>query len=191
MKQKLRNDIRQRRRILDGPTRASHDQSINRHLVQLAAQRGAKSLAAFFAFDGEPDLKPALTELAGRGVRIALPVIIETDGVKNLQFRAWDPETALVKNPFGIEEPADSEVIPLAGLDLVMLPLVAWDRQGNRLGMGAGYYDRLFAEGTGKDHPRRVGVAYGIQETGELPADPWDVPLHEIITEKGRFTCAG
>ena len=189
LKSRLRTEIRQRRRALARTARESADQAINQTLLQLVENTGCTSLSAFRQFDGEPDLRPALDVLSRRGLHIVLPVIVGAAAKPRLQFRAWSPATPLEKNFFGIEEPAGDEVVLPQDLDLVLLPLVAWDERGNRLGMGAGYYDRALAPVADCKHPLRVGVAYGLQRVDQLPADPWDIRLHQVITENGGFTC--
>jgi 5-formyltetrahydrofolate cyclo-ligase len=123
-------------------------------------------------------------------VQIALPVIVRTPDAPELQFRSWNPGMVLDKNHFGIDEPAAGEPVSLSDLDLVLLPLVAWDENGQRLGMGAGYYDRILTDVKACMRPMRVGVAYEAQKVPRVPTDPWDVRLHRLITEKGVFTCA-
>ena len=189
LKGHLRKEIRQRRRALARTDRQSADQAINQTLLDLVEKTGCASLSAFRPFDGEPDLRPALDTLSRRGLRIALPVIVGAAAEARLQFRAWHPAMLLEKNDFGIEEPAGDEIVLPQDLDLVLLPLVAWDERGNRLGMGAGYYDRALAAVADCKRPLRVGIAYGIQKVDQLPADPWDVRLHQVITEDGGFTC--
>lgn len=189
MKHRLRLECRQRRRALGRTLRISNNRAINQAVQELVALTGTTTLAAFFPFDGEPDVRPALDILARRGIRVALPVIVDEASGEHLQFRLWDPDIALVKNPFGIEEPGEGDVIHLADLDLLLMPLVAWDQQGNRLGMGAGYYDRALESLADSTRPRRVGIAFEVQKVAGIPADPWDVRLHEVITENGRFTC--
>ena len=190
LKRLLRSDVRQRRQRLDRASRTAHDQAINLALLDLVERTGANSLAAFWSFDGEPDLGPALDILARRGLQIALPVLVDESGGKGLRFQVWNPAETLVKNRFGIAEPGEGAEVSLSDLDLVLLPLVAWDDQGHRLGMGAGYYDRALAQLAESSRPRRIGIAYDVQKVPEVPHDSWDVPLHEVITENGRFTCA-
>jgi len=145
-KARLRAKIRQHRKAIDPAVRRELDRSINQALVALAESIGSHSLSAFWPFDGEPDLRPALTELSRRGIRIALPVVVNTPGALSLEFRAWRPAMPLKKNLFGIGEPGGAEAVQLKDLDLALLPLVCWDGQGGRLGMGAGYYDRALAD---------------------------------------------
>jgi len=189
LKSRLRKELRHRRRSLDHTTRQSADSMINRTLIELAEKSGCASLSAFLPFDGEPDVRPALQMLHRRGVRIALPAIVNAPAAAELQFRSWNPGLPVEKNLFGIDEPVDSEILPVQDLDVVLLPLVGWDENGGRLGMGAGYYDRALSPVADCDRPLRWGVAYAVQKVALIPTDAWDVSLHLVITENGGFTC--
>jgi 5-formyltetrahydrofolate cyclo-ligase len=194
-KSELRKSARQRRASLADDLRHHLDAAINRHLLDLAERLRPAQIAAFRAFDGEPDLAPALRELEGRGVRLALPVVqrdpthAEGAGGARICFRRWSDGSELRPNRFGILEPVGTLDVGLAELDLVLVPLVAWDASGGRLGMGASFYDRLFQPVAGEPRPLRVGVAYGVQEVDRVPLEPWDVPLHMILTENGCLDC--
>jgi 5-formyltetrahydrofolate cyclo-ligase len=181
--------VRAQRRNLDAASRARWDQLINSETLKLVEQECAGSLAAYLPFDGEPDLRPALDILARRGVRIALPLVTKEPAPGHLVFRAWTPANPLATGPFGIDQPVGGEGVSPQELELLLMPLVAWDEQGHRLGMGAGYYDRALAACADSAYPKRIGIAYALQKHPGLPADPWDVGLHEVITECGRFTC--
>lgn len=105
-----------------------------------------------------------------------------------LHFSLYQPADKLQPNQYGILEPLSSAPhIALEKLDIVMTPLVAFDRQGHRLGTGGGYYDRTFAALQGK--PRLVGMAYSMQEADPLPSDEWDVKLYGVVTEKSLLVC--
>ncbi len=93
------------------------------------------------------------------------------------------------KSRFGIPEPVRSPEIPVCDIDLLLMPLVGWDESGNRLGMGAGFYDRVLAPLSQSDVPIRAGVAYQLQKVPIMPIDPWDIRLHMILSETGWFTC--
>ena len=189
-KAELRREFRQRRSNLTPSQRESQNQAINSYVVSLVQEFGAKSISAFLPFDGEPDLRPALSKLVREGVDVSLPVICgDSPGTQSLEFRHWHPEMTLARSVFGIEEPGHEETMPLRELEVLFIPLVAWDRHGNRLGMGAGYFDRALSTISNSNFPQRIGVAYSIQQAECLRADPWDVRLHEVITENGRFTC--
>jgi 5-formyltetrahydrofolate cyclo-ligase len=102
-----------------------------------------------------------------------------------LRFAPWPAGAALRRNRYGITEPRGiRHHLAAARLDLVIMPLVAFDADGNRLGMGGGYYDRALAR---RNHRRiLVGVAFSVQQSPAVPALPWDVPLDIVITEQGR-----
>ncbi|GAA4776737.1 5-formyltetrahydrofolate cyclo-ligase [Stakelama sediminis] len=112
------------------------------------------------------------------GAELALPHVTSREG--RIRFLAWHPDHGLAKGPFGLHQPhADSAVVTP---DIILTPLVAFDLSCNRLGQGAGHYDRAFA-----DFPDawRLGIAWSVQQVEKLPVDPWDVPLHGIATERG------
>ena len=169
--------------------RAELDQAINRHLVEYARTARLSDIAAYLAFDGEPDVLPALEQLAEEQVTIALPVVQDHEGRSLMTFRQWTRDCALEPNRFGILEPVGTPEIPPLRFDVVLVPLVGWDRRGSRLGMGASFYDRAFQPFAQNPRPMRMGVAYEAQHCGEIPLDPWDIPLHAMLTEKGWFTC--
>ncbi len=93
----------------------------------------------------------------------------------------------MVRNRFGIPEPAEGPFRDPERLEIVLTPLVAFSTNGMRLGMGAGFYDRAFAflRRDPEAGPWLVGVAYALQQVDSLPADPWDVPLAAVLTERG------
>lgn len=99
-----------------------------------------------------------------------------------MSFHHWTDQ-AFVPGPFGIQQPSAGS--PVLTPDIILTPLVAFDRAGRRLGQGAAYYDRAFAA---LPEAWRVGVAWSVQETECVPVDPWDVPLHAIATEKEWIT---
>lgn len=135
-------------------------------------------IAAYLPVAGEAD--PALLVAAAidRGWRLALPRVTRRDA----PMRFLDGAAPREAGPLGLTQP----IATAAALapDLILTPLVAFDARLDRLGQGAGFYDRAFA-----DHPRalRIGVAWSIQQAPTVPTDPWDVPLDALITEKGWF----
>ncbi|UVO52118.1 5-formyltetrahydrofolate cyclo-ligase [Sphingomonas sp. SUN019] len=134
------------------------------------------TVASYVPVRGEADPTPLARAAVAAGCVIALPHV--TDRTAPLRFLAWDTEAALVAGPMGLHQPAESaeELAP----DIVLTPLIAFDRRLGRLGQGAGYYDRAF---TRFPDAHRIGVAWSVQEVGEVPTDPWDVALHAIATE--------
>ncbi|MFA5631915.1 MAG: 5-formyltetrahydrofolate cyclo-ligase [Porticoccaceae bacterium] len=187
-KQAMRRAMRQMRRALPAAKQREACEALARHLGQQAFFQNASHIAFYMPSDGEIDPGSAL-ELAHRaGKTLYLPVL---DILKDdlMHFVPWQPGEPLVKNRYGILEPVHtgSNSAPLARLDLVCLPLVAFDPSGNRLGMGGGFYDRTFAQpAKGLPHkPLLVGLAHHFQQAESLPCDPWDVPLHAVATDQG------
>lgn len=189
LKKQLRKDIRQRRSAIAPEQRENWNALINRNLEAYVRQHQPRQVAAFLAFDGEADILPALTVLAQLGVKLALPVVTDAPGKSVITMREWHPADALAPNRFGIAEPANSPEVHVTDIDLVLVPLVGWDRAGNRLGMGASFYDRLFQPFVERDRPTRMGVAYELQRVDSIPSEPWDIRLHGILTENGWSSC--
>ena len=135
-------------------------------------------VASYQPIGGEADPAPLVAAAVAKGCALALPHV--TSRAEPIRFLRWDPSLPLKSGPFGLRQPAAdlTQVAP----EVILTPLVAFDRQLNRLGQGAGHYDRAFAA-----HPAawRVGVAWSMQQVEALAADPWDVPLHAIVTELG------
>ena len=136
--------------------------------------------------DGEIDLWPLIHKAWKLGKNVYLPAL-HKPGLERMVFVKYEQHSHLIRNRFGIPEPQYSrrKVIAHHSLDLVLMPLVAFDQKGNRLGMGGGYYDRTFAylnTRTRWNKPKLVGTAYDFQEVDSLPSDPWDVPLDGIVT---------
>jgi len=185
----LRKRIRQERALLAPSQRQTWDSEINNHLLNYVAQTQPRVVAAFLAFDGEPDLAPALIQMERQGLRLAVPVIRAAPGRSDMCFRQWSPGSDMRPNRYGIPEPVGTLDVRLGEIDLALVPLVAWDAQGGRLGMGASFYDRFFQTVADQRQPYRLGVAYQLQQVERLPLDPWDIRLHGILTEDGCFSC--
>jgi 5-formyltetrahydrofolate cyclo-ligase len=143
-------------------------------LLPLLDRGGA--ISGYVALRGEPDIADVLLRAREGGTTVALPHV---GGDRRMHFARWHPHAILTAGALGIPQPdaGDEEVVPA----IVLTPLVGFDRAGHRLGQGAGYYDRWFAA-----HPEamRVGIAWSMQEVPALPHDPWDMPLHAVVTEK-------
>lgn len=140
-------------------------------------------VAAYVPITGEVDPMPLLCELAYKGQAIALPVVEERDAP--MSFRAYFPDDALEKNPYhGFMQPLDGA--EYVSPDVLLVPSVAFDSRGFRIGMGKGYYDRTleFLANLG-EQTRTVGLAYSCQQVGYVPSESHDVALDMIITEKG------
>ena len=149
-------------------------------LAQHAPPKGA-IIAGYWPMGDEMDPRPLMLALASRGHALALPVTPPRG--QPLAFHAWAPGAALRPGPMGTSEPvAGEELRP----DVVLVPLLAFDRAGQRLGYGGGYYDRTLAALPGA---KAIGIAYAGQEMPEVPAGPQDIRLSLIATEGGVIIC--
>ncbi len=154
-----------------------------RRVTEQAAALGlgpGVAVSAYWPMREEMDVKPLMEELARLGCAIALPVVMGKG--KPLIFRRWRPGMVLQSGTFGLSEPdaGEPEVTPR----IVFAPLLAFDRQGRRIGWGAGFYDRTLAGLRARGPVTAVGVAYAAQEIAEVPADAFDQPLDWIATER-------
>ena len=149
-------------------------------LAQHAPPKGA-IIAGYWPLGDEMDPRPLMLALASRGHALALPVTPPRG--QPLAFRAWAPGAALRPGPMGTSEPvAGEELRP----DVLLVPLLAFDRAGRRLGYGGGYYDCTLAALPGA---KAIGIAYAGQEMPEVPAGPQDFRLPLIATEAGVILC--
>lgn len=149
------------------------------HLSSVLAGYRGVPLAGYAQMRTEIDPTPAMEEAAAHGL-VGLPVI-EGAG-QPLKFRAWTPDCTMIDGPFGAKVPERGDWITP---EIVIVPLVAFDREGGRLGYGGGFYDRTL-EGLRAVKPTlAIGFAYAAQEMDVLPLEPTDQPLDLIVTEQG------
>ena len=191
LKSRLRKEIRCKRAGIEEAQRKHWDADINQHLDIYTRQAGPVVVAAYLAFDGEPDLLPSLSMLEDRGVKLALPVVQDAPDKAVIAFRHWTLTSEMQQNRYGISEPAGTREIRVTDIDLVLFPLVGWDKTGGRLGMGASFYDRLFQPFSELRRPVRMGIGYELQYVECIPSEPWDIRLHGVLSENGWFTCKG
>lgn len=185
----LRAQLRRRRRALGDARQAQAAAELAMQLQRLPAFVRARRVAFYLANDGEIDPGPALANALERGAKCYAPVM--GDG-KILRFAAVTRRSEFRAGRFGIAEPvADAaDCIDAAGLDLALLPLVGFDRRGNRLGMGGGFYDATFAAAGATAAPLLVGLAHEMQRVDAIAADAWDMPLAAVVTERRVYDCA-
>jgi len=142
---------------------------------------GADSVVAgYWPMAGEMDVRPALVLLDRVGCLTALPEVVEKG--RPLRFRAWVPGEDLVEGPHGTAHPLVTA--PPMRPDVVLVPLLSFDRAGYRLGWGGGYYDRTLEALRKSGNVVAVGAAYSAQEVDQVPKDAFDQVLDWVITEK-------
>ncbi|MBU0556340.1 MAG: 5-formyltetrahydrofolate cyclo-ligase [Alphaproteobacteria bacterium] len=135
-------------------------------------------IAIYRAMGSEAPTEAMIDFLHERGFPLCLPRLGKTVA-EDMEFADWSPDDILVPGQLRIPQPAPqaATVTP----DIVLTPMVGFDRTLNRIGHGAGYYDRAFAK---LPNARRIGMAWSCQMVDALPTEPWDVPLHMVITEQ-------
>jgi 5-formyltetrahydrofolate cyclo-ligase len=150
------------------------------HVLREVPPPAEAVVSGFWPMGQEIDIRPLLLALHGRGHSIVLP---ETPKRGNpLIFRLWYPGAAMVRERFGTSRPDGEVRVP----DFFLVPLLAFDRRGYRVGYGAGYYDRTLGGLPGR---YRLGVAYAAQELDEVPAGAYDERLDAVATERGVIFC--
>jgi len=145
------------------------------------------TVSAFWPSKGEIDVLPLLHDLHGRGHVCVLPVVVARGCP--LIFRRWGPDTRLTPGNFGIPVPPQSadSLAP----DVLIVPLLAFDRDGHRLGWGAGFYDRTLAGLRAARRVTAIGVAFAAQEVARVPRGPHDQPLDWVVTEAEAIRTGG
>lgn len=190
-KSSLRKHYRAIRRQISTEKKLLASCSLVEVFLNASRDKSQKNIAVYLAVDGEINLQPLIKALWQLQYSVFLPVIdIDTQILSFVQYNA---STTMKKNQYGIEEPKNiSTDIFAKNLDLVLMPLVAFDHLGARLGMGKGFYDRSFEFCRDKHNkPLLIGVAYACQCAQQLPVDPWDVPLDGVLTEKELLVFSG
>jgi 5-formyltetrahydrofolate cyclo-ligase len=181
-KDTLRRDLRLRRRqfVTGTDLHQLRVHGIVMARIALEAASQATRVACYLSNPYEVDAMPILQLACARGIMTALPHIGEREGP--MRFLRWQPGGRLATGPYGIPQPMkDAEELEP---DAIISPLVGFDRAGNRLGQGGGFYDRAFAA---FPEARRIGLAWSVQESDAVPVDSWDERLHVVVTERERI----
>jgi 5-formyltetrahydrofolate cyclo-ligase len=189
-RRELRQRLADQRRALKPAERIAAAQGLRRSLEQLPEYLTDARVAGYWASHGELPLNLVIPPLAARGQQFLLPVIGKG---RRLRFAPWQSGEEVQPNRYGIPEPvAPRELLEPFQLDLVLVPLLGFDRRGHRLGHGGGYYDRSFAflnEQARPTEPLLVGIAYHFQELEIVNKEPWDVALDFIATDRELIDC--
>jgi len=182
-KQQLRRTCRQARKALGEAARQQASLAICEHIAAWPVFQRAGCILAYMPIPGEADLTPLLARQPHK--QWLLPRILPEDGHRML-FHPYDP-ARLVRHPFGMAEPAaDLPVIPPGQVELALVPGLAFDRAGRRLGYGGGYFDRFLCAFTGAS----LGVTFQALLLDRLPCGEYDVPVGWVVTEAGLCRAA-
>jgi 5-formyltetrahydrofolate cyclo-ligase len=186
----LRKTLREKRAAMSPADRIAAATSLAERLEDIPEFLTDTNVAGYWAIDGELPLAAILGGLRARGQVYHLPVI---DEHKRLKFALWWPGMDIATNRLGIPEPVatDASLAPDA-LDVVLVPLLGFDRRGHRLGFGGGYYDRSFSFLRDLERPSKpllVGIGYALQEVDRIEPEDWDVRLDYVATEHELIDC--
>ena len=180
-KKTLRQEALARRDRIPEKQRVIISQKLVNELQKLLAILNGKTVAGFWPIKSEIDPRPIMLALKEHGITLALPAIINKT---KMVFRIFEDEGKLVDMGFGTIGP--SEEAKIVEPETLLVPLSAFDSKGNRIGYGAGYYDRAIASLRENGHnPLLIGLAFDCQEVSSIPAEPHDQKLVMILTESG------
>lgn len=180
-KKTLRQEALARRDRMRQEQRVIISQKLVDELQKLLAILKGKTVAGFWPIKSEIDPRPIMLALKEHGFKLALPAIIDKT---KMVFRIFEDEGKLVDMGFGTVGP--SEDAQIVAPETLLVPLSAFDSKGNRIGYGAGYYDRAIASLRENGHnPLLIGLAFDCQEVSSIPAEPHDQKLAMILTESG------
>ena len=183
MQSGLRRHGAQARRQLTAEYRSLASRRIAERFLSSRYFLSARTLACYISVGAEVDTTAIIERAWCANKRIFVPV---TEPGRLLSFRLLEPDTQLVRNDFGLWEPEPGETIAAANIDVVATPLVAFDDQRHRIGMGGGYFDSTFAFLGRRRHwcrPKLIGLAFDCQRVEKIQPNPWDIRLYRVFTE--------
>lgn len=190
-RKQLRKQLRTARQNLSRGAQKQASRRLARRIGQSSLFTRSRHIAFYLAADGEIDPSPLIARCRKLGKHCYLPVLHRWPST-HMSFQRLLPQQRWIRNSFGIREPKPNRRLQIKPwrLDLVLMPLVGFDAQGNRLGMGGGFYDRTFAFKHRRSHwqtPVLIGLAHDCQKTSSLPVASWDIPLDGIVTDREQL----
>jgi 5-formyltetrahydrofolate cyclo-ligase len=184
-KRKLRRERRAARAKLGDAVRQRASERIAHHVIYSHCLQRSRRIACYLPMADEVDTWPIIARAWRMKKKIYAPI---TRRNRLLTFREIRPESDLVTTDFGLLKPVSGQEVGARELDLVLVPMVAFDDERQRLGMGGGYYDRTFSFLRARRslfRPKLVGLAFACQRVDKIPLNPWDIRLYRVITELG------
>jgi 5-formyltetrahydrofolate cyclo-ligase len=175
----LRTKARANRAAVLNSLRPDAARTVAEHFFRAVTLKPADIVAGYWRIKDEMDIQPILVRLMDTFQPVCLPVVLGDE--EPLELRLWEQGAPLYEAGFGTLAP--SELAPKVEPDVVLMPLLGFDKRGTRLGYGGGYYDRTLERLSRR--PRLIGIAYAAQELEDIPREAHDVPLDTVITEKG------
>jgi len=175
LKADLRKQIRERKSRYDSATLARMSREIIHRLLSHNRIRRAKTVMMYSSLADEVDTKEALDRLIDIGKRVVLPVVT---GADSMELRLYTGKDCLARGSFGIEEPQGERFTALETIDVAVVPGMAFDADGNRLGRGRGYYDRFLSSAP---YIYKVGICFDFQKVEAVPITPNDIRMDEVL----------
>lgn len=177
----IRETILARRDSLSASERSDYSKQLAHHGKEAINFAPHTIISGFLPIRSEVDLQPLMQFLRQKGARLCLPVVLDR---QTICFREWVDGVELINTGFGTRGPGPDATV--LDPDILLVPLSAFDAKGNRIGYGAGHYDRAIARLHQKGrNPTLIGIAFDCQEVANVPFEPHDVALHAILTESG------
>ncbi|WOF16116.1 5-formyltetrahydrofolate cyclo-ligase [Methanoplanus sp. FWC-SCC4] len=179
LKNQTRDIMRQRREALTPEERKNKSETICRHVFN--AIKPGETVMCFSSKEIEVNTTPLMEMLLSNDYPVVVPIIVKEDVSLRLSYiKSLD---VLVPSTFGVPEPIGNEIpVPEGAVDIILLPMLGFDRNGGRLGYGAGYYDRFLEK---NPEIKKIGIAFACQEAEKIPLEDNDVLMDIIITEDG------
>ncbi len=187
LKQKIRNIYNKKREQLTLSQKNEYNERICQKMRTCPEYQTSAVILAYSPLPQEVDITPILTHALKHNKQLILPAVNKINHELDL-YQVHNLTTDLIKGPFKTKEPkSKSYLFPKTKIDLIFVPGIAFDKAGNRLGYGHGYYDKLLANLT----CAKIGIAFGAQITAaNIPTESHDQRVHKIITEEGTITCS-
>jgi 5-formyltetrahydrofolate cyclo-ligase len=190
-KRELRGILRHKRRAIAPWQRRRAAQELRRNVARSGVLRRSRRIGFYLATGEEMNLLPLLNQASWQNKACYVPVV-PPRFQRRLGFSRLTARPRWYANRFGIEEHWSPRPVRAWQLDLLFLPLVGFDAEGYRLGMGGGFYDASLAYLMRRKRWRKpllVGVGYECQKVERVPREPWDIPLDAVVTEKAWYRC--
>jgi 5-formyltetrahydrofolate cyclo-ligase len=179
----LRRAARAARAALSSDERDRASEKIADKVIRSSWFRSSKVIACYLSTEEEVDTSPLIERAWRMKKRVFVPLIKKNFTMQFCELRA---DSTLILNWYGLPEPQDGKIIAPRALDLVITPVVAFDDDGNRIGMGGGYFDRTFSFLRNRQllfHPKLIGLAFSCQRVEKIAPNPWDIRVFRLINE--------
>ncbi|MGV8990337.1 MAG: 5-formyltetrahydrofolate cyclo-ligase [Thiobacillus sp.] len=187
-KSDLRRQLKAARKAFTPTSRRLAARASLRLALRYGLFLSARRIGFYLPQGSEFDIRPLLEQALMMKRQCFLPMLPQRG--RMMRFGKIGRKTRMTQNRYGIAEPVDAHALRARQLDLLLMPLVGFDHEGYRLGMGGGYYDATLAFMQHRRlsrKPRLVGIAYECQRVEALPHDPWDMPLDAVLTERQLY----